>query len=325
VLLLPDGDDPDSFARKHTAQQFKEYIEAHQTDFIQFKTDLLLKGVSDPVKRAEVINNIVLSVSVIPDPVVRAAYIADCSNRLGVNERTLITQTNKFIAERRTGTSPSAATQGGAGLGDGRQAEGQPAGTVASPDLRRSATPHAEAIERMLIQTVIRHGEEIIISDVEDEDGAIISMNVAQYIAYDLGNDDISFSNELYNRVLDEAVSHSADPGFKAEQYFMQHPDPQISQLALTLGVDNHQLSRLFEKRESREDLLRSVEHLVMDYRLGIVNSHLKDIQRQLKEEGRNMSQHKDRVMELMQQYKQINELRNELAKRLGAEVLVQG
>ena len=98
VLLLPDGDDPDSFSRKHTAQQFKEYIEQHQTDFIEFKTDLLLKNVKDPVKRAEAINNIVRSVSVIPDPIVRATYITECSRRLDVNERTLISQTNKYIA-----------------------------------------------------------------------------------------------------------------------------------------------------------------------------------------------------------------------------------
>ena len=101
VLLLPDGDDPDSFARKHTAQEFKEYIEQHQTDFIQFKTELLLKNVTDPIKRAEAINNIVRSVSVIPDPIVRATYITECSRRLEVNERTLITQTNKFIAGDR--------------------------------------------------------------------------------------------------------------------------------------------------------------------------------------------------------------------------------
>jgi DNA primase (bacterial type) len=101
VLLLPDGDDPDSFARKHTAQQFKEYIEEHQTDFIQFKTDLLLKGVKDPIKRAEAINSIVRSISVIPDSIVRSQYITDCARRLNVDERTLISQTNKYIAGDR--------------------------------------------------------------------------------------------------------------------------------------------------------------------------------------------------------------------------------
>ena len=95
VLLLPDGDDPDSFARKHTAQQFKEYIEEHQTDFIQFKTELMLKGVKDPIKKAEAINNIIRTIAVIPDPMVRTAYIKDCSQRLDVKETTLVNQVNK--------------------------------------------------------------------------------------------------------------------------------------------------------------------------------------------------------------------------------------
>ena len=324
VLLLPDGDDPDSFARKHTAQQFKEYIEEHQTDFIQFKTDLLLKGVKDPVKRAEVINNIVRSISVIPDPVVRASYIADCSQRLGMNERTLITQTNKFIAERRTAPGSAETT-----LGDDLVPAGAPQqATVTAPtgvtsSGQHAATPHAMAVERMLIQAVIRHGDEIIFRDVEDEDGQLINMNVAQYIAYDLGNDEITFSNPLYNQVLAEAVEHSADEGFKAEQYFMQHPDPQVSQLAVTLGVDSHQLSRSFELHTTGDGLMRHVQHLVMDYRLGIVNRQLKDIQQELKEIGRDMAQHGERLKELMEAYKQTSELRNALARQLGREVLV--
>ena len=321
VMLLPDGDDPDSFARKHTAQQFKDYIAEHQTDFIQFKTDLMLKGVKDPVKRADAINNIVRSISVIPDPVIRASYIADCAQRLGINERTLITQTNKYIAERRT-------APGGAETAEADNVASAPQGTEAAPSAapaagQRYATPHSTAVERLLIQAVIRHGDEIIFKDVEDEDGQLINMNVAQYIAYDLGNDEIAFANPLYNRVLAEAVEHSADEGFKAEQYFMQHPDPQLSQLAVSLGIDSHQLSRSFELRTSSDDLQRHVMHLVMDYRLGIVNSQLKDIQHELKELGRDMAQHRERVKELMEAYKQTSELRNTLARQLGREVLV--
>ena len=99
VLLLPDGDDPDSFARKHPAQEFRDYIEEHQTDFIAFKTNLLLKGVTDPIKRSEAINSIVHSVAVIQDPIKRATYIADCAHRLGMNENTLIGTMNNFIRE----------------------------------------------------------------------------------------------------------------------------------------------------------------------------------------------------------------------------------
>ena len=101
VLLLPDNEDPDSFARSHTASDFRAYIEAHQTDFMEFKTTVLLKGVDDPIKRSEAISNIVKTISVIKDPIIRATYIKECSLRIGIAEQTLITQMNKFIRSQR--------------------------------------------------------------------------------------------------------------------------------------------------------------------------------------------------------------------------------
>ena len=87
-------------------------------------------------------------------------------------------------------------------------------------------------MERLLIQNVIRHGEEIIFEGLEAEDGSTVNMNVAQFIDYDLGTDGLTFSNELFNRILREAVEHSEEQDFKADQYFIQHPDPDISRLA---------------------------------------------------------------------------------------------
>ena len=239
VLLLPDGDDPDSFSRKHTAQQFKEYIEQHQTDFIEFKTDLLLKNVKDPVKRAEAINNIVRSVSVIPDPIVRATYITECSRRLDVNERTLISQTNKYIAgdkeeQRRIEER------------ENRANSQQPIANSQQIDNFGLHTQQEQVseVERLIIQSVIRHGEEIIFEGLETDDGGTVNLNVAQYVDYDLSSDGLSFSSPLYNTILQEAVEHSAEPDFKAFNYFMQHPDPAISQLAAALGIDSHQLSK---------------------------------------------------------------------------------
>ena len=310
VLLLPDGDDPDSFARKHTAQEFKEYIDAHQTDFIQFKTDLLLKNVKDPVKRAEAINNIVRSVSVIPDPIVRATYITECSRRLDVSERTLISQTNKYIAsDREEQRRISERDQ------ERQQEAAQP---IESFGLHTQLEQTTE-VERLLVQNVIRHGDEIIFEDLETEDGGTVNLNVAQYIDFDLSSDDLSFSNPLYNRILKEAVEHSADTGFKAASYFMQHPDPEVSQLAASLGIDSHQLSRSFVMKSSETSLRQRIQHLILDFRLDIISQHLKNLQKQMKEVGSDMN----RVRELMEDYKQTQELRNELARQRGTDVIV--
>ena len=313
VLLLPDGDDPDSFARKHTAQQFKEYIEANQTDFIQFKTELMLKNVKDPIKRAEAINSIVRSISVIPDPIVRATYITECARRLDVEERTLINQTNKFIAGDREEKLKTAERE------EQRQQGTEAMKDQAPEDTSFYRLSFESTVERLIIQNIIRHGDEIIFSDLEAEDGSTVSLNVAQYIDFDLGQDQLSFSTPLYNKILREAVEHSEDADFKADRYFMQHPDPEISQLAATLGIDSHQLSRSFERQESENDLRQRIQHLILDFRMDIVNQHMKEVQRQLKDAGTDMN----RVRELMEEYKQTQELRNALARRRGSDVIV--
>ena len=309
VLLLPDGDDPDSFSRKHTAQQFKEYIEQHQTDFIEFKTDLLLKNVKDPIKRAEAINNIVRSVSVIPDPIVRATYITECSRRLEVNERTLITQTNKFIAGDKEEERKMAERE--------QSRQPQTAASIDNYGLH-SHQEQASEVERLLIQNVIRHGEEIIFEGLESDDGGTVNLNVAQYVDYDLSSDGLSFSMPLYNTILQEAVEHSAEPGFKAANYFLQHPDPAISQLAATLGIDRHQLSKSFEMRSSGTTLRQRVQHLILDFRLDIVSQQLKKIQQQMNEAGADM----EKLRPLIDSYQETLELRNALARQRGSDVM---
>ena len=303
VLLLPDGDDPDSFARKHTATEFKQYIEDHQTDFIQFKTDLLLKGVKDPIKRAEAINSIVRSVSVIPDSIVRSAYITDCARRLEVDERTLITQTNKYIAGDKEEQRKEAER-------DARQQETQ---KPAEPIGLHTPQEQTATVERILIQQIIRHGDEVIVKGVETQDGDFIDLNVAQYVDYSFNCDNLAFGQDIYNRILQEAVEHSAEEGFKAEAYFTQHPDVDISQLATRLVVDDYQLGKGFEMKHTEQGLRQNVEHLLLDFRYIIVQQRLKDINRELKE-------HPDanRMKELVNEYMEANKIFQQLGKELG-------
>ena len=313
VLLLPDGDDPDSFSRKHTAEQFKAYIEEHQTDFIQFKTDLLLKGVTDPLKRSEAVSSILKSVSVIPDNLKRDAYLSECSHRLNVNAQTLVTTVNTYIQRDKEEKQKERER------GDGGTQQPERQEELIVPIGLHTAQEQTTEVERLLIQNIIRHGEEVIYKGVETEDGQIINLNVAQYIDYDLGADSLEFSNPLFNRILQEAVEHSAEPDFKADLYFMQHPDPEVSQLAANLGIDRHQLSRSFQVNSNINLLRQRIEHLILDFRMDIVSQHLKELQRKMKEVGSDMAQ----VKELMEDYKQTQELRNALARQRGSDVIV--
>ena len=308
LLFLPEGEDPDSFARNHTAADFKKYIEENQKDCIQFKIDFLLKGVTDPVKRSEAINSIIRSLSLIPDNVVRATYIHDTAFRLGMSEQVIINQMNKMIRAGKEKGSNQPATQG--------ETSGStpPTQTPLQP-----ATPlqRASMVEKMLVQMIVRHGEDIIYRDLETDDGNTINLNVAQYIAYDLGQDALSFSNPLFNRILDEAVLHSADEGFKAESFFLNHEDVEISKIANVLSVDQVQLSKSLQLSKDDDGLREQVIHLILDFRMDYVEEHLKE----LKTKFRNTADVTEQ-MNIMQEIKDMQEIRNALAKRLGKNIV---
>ena len=307
LLFLPEGEDPDSFARNHTAADFKKYIEENQKDCIQFKTDYLLQGVTDPLKRSEAINSIIRSLSLIPDNVVRATYIHDTAYRLGMSERVIIDQMNKMIrAGKEKGTT---ALQGDT-----------PGNTPAQQPPLQPATPiqRASMVEKMLVQMIIRHGDEVIYRDLETDDGNTINFNVAQYIAYDLGQDDLSFSNPLFNRILDEAVRHSDDQGFKAESFFLNHEDVEISKVANMLSVDRVQLSKSLQISKDDDGLREQVIHLILDFRMDYVEEQLKELEVKMRKTTDISEQ-----LEIMREVKDMREIRNALAKRLGKNIVV--
>ena len=321
VLLFPDGDDPDSFARKHTATDFRKYIDDHQTDFIVFKINQLLRGVTDPIKRSEAVNSIVKSISVIKDQILRATYVRECANRTGVAEQTIIAQMNKMIyGEKNKSLTPSPSPTG-AGRGQTPQQNIQKE-TLSTPlSSGRGAGGEApSSIEDLLIQAIIRHGEEVIIHDVEDEvTGQKISLNVAQYISYDLGLDNLQFTHPLYMRILDEAVEHSGDEGFKAEEYFTRHPDIDISTLAARMSVEEFKLSKSLQVKQRGNSLRDRVIHMVLDFRMDWVERHLKDLRVQLA----SMSDNVDQMMQTMEEIKRMQDIRNVLARRLGNDIVV--
>lgn len=323
VLLLPDGDDPDSFARKHTAADFKQYIEEHQTDFMEFKTDLLLKGVRDPLKRSEAINSIVKSISLVQNQILRDTYLHDCAVRMGMNEATLINTMNKFIREGReaktqptVGSEPPSAIQ-----------VAPPTVTVASP------LQQASKVEMMLTAMVVRHGHEVIYDNVEDADGNLISLNVAQYLDYNLNVDGLKLSNPIFARILQEAVQHSLDADFNAERFFIHHEDINISKVATDLSTDRYQLSQHTQNEaqplneqekqlraaEHIENIRKQLEHLLNDFRMDYLEHHLKELQKQIATPGIAS----DRLQTLMTEYKEAQGLRNKLAKMLGNNIVV--
>ena len=306
VLLLPDGDDPDSFAQKHTAQEFRDYIEQHQTDFIEFKTNLLLRGVTDPVKRSEAISSIVKSVSVIQDQITRATYLTECAHRLGMNESTLINTANQFIRGE---------------IEEKRKEQRREEAKTESPIKPLQPLPAMQqqpSVEYMLMQLVVRHGQEVLYKGIETADGDKIDLSVSQYISYDLGADNLRFKNDLYNKMLAEAVEHNEDEGFNAETYFINHPDIDISRTATEMAIDHFQLSKSLQVKHDEDTLRNQVEHLILDFRMDYVEQHLKELQREINLAMGDTA----KMMKLMAEYKDMQVIRNEIAKELGSYIV---
>lgn len=326
VLLLPDGDDPDSFARKHSADEFRKYIEEHQTDFIEFKTDLLLRGERDPLKRSEAINSVVRSISFVTNPILRDTYLHDCSVRMGINEATLINTLNNFIRSNREAMNSSS---------DNSQTT-KPTNQHSTFNIQNSATPlqQASKVEQMLVELIVRNGDTVIYNNVETEDGTTVNLNVAQYIAYNLGVDGLKFANPLNSRILDEAVNHAGDEQFCAEQFFLHHSDIEISRIATDLCMDKYQLldeqkaaradeeknaDELRVEEENRIEALRQqTEHLLNDFRMDYLEQRLRDLKRDISLAVNDP----ERLQQLMEEYKTAHELRSQLARLLGNNII---
>lgn len=330
VIVIPDDDDPDSYARKHGAEALRTYIEQNRKDFIQFKSDMLLRGVTDPVKRSEAIASIVKSISIIPDQITRDTYLHESAARIGMSESTLVISMNKFIREakrlreartRRGQEATMQASSGGAGeqaASSGGAGEPAPATAPAAPMASVAPAPRSNGdtltdVESMLIQVVIRDGETVLYDDLDPADGYGTTMSVAQYVKYDLASDNLRFDNDIYNTILDEAAAHSGDDGFKAADYFTRHPDIAVSRIAATLAVDHYRLSRSLVMEQSREMLERKVRHLILDFRAAVVTRRLDDVKRRLRGARSN-----EEVHALMREQQALQTLRNKIACSVG-------
>ena len=280
VLFLPDGNDPDSFARNHTAEQFRQYIADNQTDFIQFKTNIMLKGVTDPVKRSEAINSIVESISKIKNQITRASYITDCSHRLGVNEAVIINALNGFI---RNGMSEQVKEE--------RRAAGLRDQNIAMPQQRpvqSAITPldKLREVEDLLIKIVIHHGDEKII--VEDSEGNKVELPAAQYIYLDMQGDDFKFHNPIYNQIMDEAMEHIEEEDFKCDTYFGSHSNPEISKLAGLPTGEQEITTASLQMKMNEEKLRQQILKDLLCFRTHYISQRIVEVQQEFRQNPGN-------------------------------------
>lgn len=314
VLLIPDGKDPDELARTMSAEELKTFLEENAVDFMQFKTDLMLKGVTDPQKRSEAVSSIVNSISLIPNAILRDTYLHLCAEKSGVKEENLISTMNRMIRERKERGSVQPANTVEAG------GEAHTAATVHPPMQEVSPMAQASEVEQMLIQMILKHGEKIIFQNIEGEDGNKIDLSLSQFVKYNLDVDDLKFTNPLYNDILNEAVTlQEEEKDFVAEPYFLHHHNIKISQLAIRMTEERFHLSGSQQMTEDDETLRRNVQHLLLDFRKDFVDERLKQLKIEIGSCGNDMG----RLQKLMLEFKDMQDMRNALAHALGNNVIV--
>lgn len=355
VCLLPDGDDPDSFARKHNATEFQAFIQEHETDFIRFKTNLLLEDAGkDPIKRAELIGNLVQSISVIPEAIVRDVYVKECAQLLHVEDKLLVSEVAKRRekqaeqqaerAERERRAANAARANAEAGLHNGSAVVPQAGTDVPLTAGLATATPPSplpeEAYvsfipqegkegqefykyERLILQMVVRHGEKVM-CNVTNEEGEEMPLTVTEYIVNDLKEDDLAFHNPLHRQILAEAAEHIHQEGFIAERYFIAHPDPVISKLCVELISNRYQLSKYHSKNQKivadEERLYELVPMLTINFKYAIVSEELKHIMFALQDPA--VTNDETQCNSIMKRYSELREVKSIMAKRLGDRVV---
>ena len=357
VCLLPDGEDPDSFARKHNATEFQKFIQDNETDFIRFKTNLLLEDAGkDPIKRAELISNLVQSISIIPEAIVRDVYIKECSQLLRVEDKLLVsevakrreTHAEKQIEQRNREARKNNAARDAAQapLPDGMQPpypEDMPPypmdGEMSDSDapLPPEAAKYVSYIpqegkegqefykyERLILQMVVRYGEKVM-CNVPDEEGNETPVTVTEYVVNDLKEDELAFHNPLHRQMLTEAAEHIHNEGFTAERYFLSHPDQVISKLSTELIADRYQLSKYHSKAQrlitDEERLFELVPTLMINFKYAIVSEELKHMMFALQDPA--VANDNEKCNSLMQRYSELRSVQSVMAKRLGDRVVL--
>ena len=332
VCLLPDGDDPDSFARKHNATEFQNFIQEHETDFIRFKAQLLMEDAGkDPMKRAELINDIVRSIAVIPEAIVRDVYIKECGQLLRIEDKLLVSE----VAKRRE----LQAEKGNKPIASNNAPTPQP-GEMPPPfppeemeaDTYQSFIPQEGKegqefykYERLIIQMIVRYGEKVM-CNLTDEEGNEVPVTVVEYVINDLKEDELAFHNPLHRRILSEASEHIHDQEFASERFFVSHPDPKISTIATELASDRYQLSKYHSKTQKlvtdEERLYEMVPMLMINFKNAIVAEELKHIMYALQDPS--IANDNAQCDAVMQRYKEMKEIQNLMAKRLGDRVVLR-
>ena len=289
VVLLPEGEDPDSYTQNHSTEEVELYIENNKVDFIRFKTNLLLDEVGDdPIRRAGLIGDVVKSIAVIPNEILRSEYIKKCSDMLKVGEQLLVKETAKIRIQRTEDHSK----EHNSSHEKVEPQKGETTPTV--DDFQRSiiesySNKTIYHKEKAIIQFLLKNGSKLLqVPENKAENTPTFTETVISHLKYSFESDAVELSHPLYKRIFDEAAEHAEELDFNPESYFMAHPDAEVSKLTAELCGEQYILSKFFSEQKCDERnelavLFEQATRLSIAYKLSIVDEMLKSTMNRLK------------------------------------------
>lgn len=308
VLLLPDGDDPDSFARKHNASDFVEFVNENSADFIRFKTNLLLEDAGkDPIKRAGLVQDIVRSIAIIPNQIIQAEYVKECSTLLDVSERILYHEIAKIKNKQLESTLI-------------RPGEKKPQDKTQAPPPPKPPVKEKYADEEMnLIQLLIKFGTHKLYDSADENGENNSSVSVGEYLLYELASDQIVLQNPIYEKLRQEYQKVYTEDDFNAENHFIHHPDVEISRVTADMLTEKYSLSKIHNKyqkpKTDAERLDELAPRFILEYKLALIMNNRKEKMLEMKEA--NEAHDVEKMKEIGSEITRIDYLKQILSKEL--------
>lgn len=315
IVLLPNGEDPDSYSKKVSNESFAKYIRDNETDFIRFKTRLLLEEANnDPVKKANLIREIVRSIAVIPEAITRTVYIKECSIVLEVSEPVLYHEVNKLrqqksFQERNKYPGP----------------EDLPVPPLQAIKTVKPLTGF-HYTEQEIIRLLLKYGAHEFERRIRSEDGKEEIITVADYIVKEITTDELVFDDNICGKIFEDFKFSSEQGLFPSDKHFIKHEDPEISKLSAGLLADSHELSRIWKDKQTfveTEDMkLRDiVPDVVLKFKSDKIIARRKEIMSLLEEAVQKNE--REKILALQKRYNNLSAALVFISKQLGNRILL--
>jgi DNA primase len=315
IVLLPDGEDPDSYSKKVSNEEFLKYLKEKETDFIRFKTQLLLEeAANDPVKKANLIRDIVRSIAVIPETINRTVYIKECSTHLDIQEAVLYHEVNKMRQQRS--------------FQDRNKYPGPEDLPVPPPMITRQARQEVTTFvsEQEIIRLLLKFGSAELERHISAEDGRVEVITVSDYIVREIISDDLSFDNSNYGLIFEEFRFATGQGIFIEDRQFVKHENPAISKIAAELLSETHELSKIWKNKHTfvpTEDMILKdiVPDAVLKFKGDKIKMRLKEIMSQLEEAVKSGDQ--EMILDLQKRDQNLKVALRAISEKLGRRIIL--